>query len=102
MAKVKITVVKVTDPKKLYGDKLPAKVDQYPAPCPVLKEGQEFIFEHEFPAGFCSWAFADIQRDIMLTQFGGSYPWIKEKNVSITCCSDGFRPVVFRVEKIEG
>lgn len=103
MAKTKITVVKRVSLKDLYGDNPPANiVEEMVTPqCPSLKEGQEFLFEHECPPGFCSWAFADIQRDIMLVSFGGSYPWIKDKQVAITCCTDGLRPVIFKIERVE-
>lgn len=28
--------------------------------------------------------------------------WMKEENVMITCCSDGSRPVIFKVERLDG
>ena len=31
----------------------------------------------------------------------GSYPWIDEEGVAISCCTDGMRPVIFRIERIE-
>ena len=43
----------------------------------------------------------DIQRDIFHTLYGGYYPWMKEKGVVISCCTDGLRPVVFKLERIE-
>lgn len=103
MSKTKITVVKRVSLKDLYGDNPPANIDEEMVTplCPAFTEGQEFFFEHDCPPGFCSWAFADIQRDIMLIHFGGSYPWIKDKHVAITCCTDGLRPVIFRVERVE-
>jgi uncharacterized repeat protein (TIGR04076 family) len=33
--------------------------------------------------------------------FGADLPWMKEKGAAVTCCSDGFRPVSFLVERIE-
>jgi uncharacterized repeat protein (TIGR04076 family) len=33
--------------------------------------------------------------------FGGSYPWIKQDRTAITCCTDGLRPVIFKVEMLE-
>jgi len=32
--------------------------------------------------------------------FGGDFPWFKEKGIAISCCSDGLRPVVFKLERI--
>ena len=103
MAKVKVTVVKKVDMRDLYGDNPPAAFEESLTPeCERFKEGQEFIFDSlTCPPDFCNWAFADIQRDIVHIMFGGYYPWMKEKGVAISCCTDGFRPVVFRLERIE-
>ena len=99
MSKVKITVLKrllIDDVVKEY-----AKDAALPL-CSVLKEGDTFVMEKgEMPAGFCYWAFSDIHRDIMTVRFGGDFPWIKQKGTSICSCSDGLRPVIFKVERIE-
>ncbi|RLB26553.1 MAG: TIGR04076 family protein, partial [Deltaproteobacteria bacterium] len=29
------------------------------------------------------------------------YPWLKQKGVAIACCTDGLRPVIFKLERIE-
>ena len=95
---VKITVLK----RELYKD----LVDEYAAdknfaPCPKYEDGQEFILEaKEMPAGFCSWAWADIQRDVVAVFHGASFPWIERKSVIISACTDGLRPVIFKIEKI--
>ena len=71
--------------------------------CQAYEDGQEFVIE-DFPLkpdGFCDWAWADIHRDVVAVMFGGSYPWIQKPGTAITCCTDGLRPVVFKVEKIE-
>jgi uncharacterized repeat protein (TIGR04076 family) len=104
MAKTKITVVKRLSCKDLFGDNPPADIhkEMVAAQCPAFKDGQEFFFEQGCPEGFCSWAFADLHRDIMAITFGANYPWIKEKNVAITACTDGLRPVIFRIERVEG
>ena len=70
--------------------------------CDVVKDGQEFIVDnHNCPPGFCNWAYADIQRDLVHILYGGYFPWMKEKGVAIACCTDGFRPVIFKIERIE-
>jgi uncharacterized repeat protein (TIGR04076 family) len=96
-------VVKRTNLKELYGNKLPAKINEamLTPQCDQFKEGQEFIMGLECPPNFCSWAFADIQRDIIHILMGGSYPWVKEEGVAISCCTDGFRPVIFRIERVK-
>jgi uncharacterized repeat protein (TIGR04076 family) len=94
---VKITVIKNV--------KLPELIDKYGTEtvtevCPVLQEGQEFISKGmNMPQNFCSWAWADIQRDVVHVALGGDYPWIKEKNQIISCCTDGLRPVIMKIEK---
>jgi len=101
MAKVKITVVKKINNKDMFGDNPPAECTAAPE-CDKLEVGQEFISEEgDYPPGFCAWAFADIQRDIIHLLFGGSYPWIKEKGVTLSSCTDGCRPVIFKLERIE-
>ncbi len=102
MAKVKITVVKKVNNKDMFGDNPPAEFTIEPE-CDQLKVGQEFISdEGSYPPGFCAWAFADIQRDIIHLLFGGDYrPFIKDKGVAISCCTDGIRPVIFKLERME-
>ena len=102
MSKCRITVVKRTLNQDL--------IDQYVEEgrtdfghCQVYEDGQEFVIEG-FPLkpdGFCDWAWADIHRDVVAVMFGGSYPWIEQPGTAITCCTDGLRPVVFCVERIE-
>lgn len=71
--------------------------------CPNTKTGQEFYVKNhnEVPEGFCSWAWADIQRDVTTVMFGGSLPWIKQQGTAISCCTDGLMPVVFKIERQE-
>ena len=95
---IKITVLK----RELYKD----LVDEHAAsktltPCPKYEDGQEFFLEaKEMPAGFCSWAWADIHRDIVAVYHGASFPWIEQKSLIISSCTDGLRPVIFKIEKI--
>ena len=102
MAKVKITVVKKLSNKDMFGDNPPATCTLEPE-CPAVELGQEFIVEDlgKCPSSFCAWAFADIQRDIAHLFLGGDYSWIKEKGVTLACCTDGCRPVIFKLERIE-
>ena len=72
------------------------------APCAQMKEGQVFISRGMTkPEGFCSWAWSDIQRDVVWVVLGGVQPGYKHPGISLTCCTDGLNPVVFRVERIE-
>lgn len=66
------------------------------APCDKFSEGQEFIIDSpwEVPKGFCSWAWADIRTFIHLVNEG-------KFNTFVSCCTDGFRPVYFKIERIK-
>ena len=104
MAKVKITVVKKVNIKDLYGENPPATFEEswITPECDRFSVGQEFLVDsHNCPPGFCNWAFSDIQRDLVHILYGGYYPWMKEKGVAISCCTDGLRPVIFKIERIE-
>lgn len=102
MSKCKITVVKRTIHQDLADEYLSDSRENF-GPCQAYEDGQEFILE-SFPLkpeGFCDWAWADIHRDVVAIMFDGSYPWIKQSGTTITCCTDGLRPVIFKVERIE-
>ena len=100
--KVKITVLKRLSKKELYNksvQELAGGEDQ----CEVLKEGQEFIVGDDglMPKGFCGSAWADIYCRYRHLSLGGDYPWIVKKGTAVTCCGDGFRPVLFKLERID-
>jgi uncharacterized repeat protein (TIGR04076 family) len=42
-----------------------------------------------------------MQKEIEHLIFGGSYPWFKDKGVTLSCCNDGLRPVIFKLERVE-
>lgn len=64
--------------------------------CNIFEEGQEFIIESPWsaPEGFCHWAWADIRTFIHLVQEG-------RYETFVSCCTDGFRPVFFKIERIQ-
>jgi len=69
--------------------------------CTVMKSDKEYMSKGmQMPEGFCSWAWADIQRDVIHLSLGGDFPWIREKGIMISCCTDGLRPVVFKLERL--
>ena len=101
MADVKITVVRKLNYADLFEKGSPAEFTGAPE-CDRLEVGQQFVSEEgKFPAGFCAWAFADLQRDITHLRLEGDYPWTKEKGTVVACCTDGFRPVIFKLERIK-
>ncbi|NPV09821.1 MAG: TIGR04076 family protein [Anaerolineae bacterium] len=90
--------VKITVLKKLFHEDL---IKEYTdtgnwGPCSHFSEGQEFAVSEDrpwdMPPGFCGWAWADIQKAVWGMARGGP-------NVFVTCCTDGYRPVLFKLEK---
>lgn len=124
--KVKLTVLD----KKLYPD-LQASYckDPLAGECPIYNIGDEYIFErynnkddfwhmgintiqstpcNQKVAGdqstpHCSEAWDAISRYIYTGLQGGSIMrnWMKDERVMITCCNDGTRPVIFKVERLD-
>lgn len=99
MKKVKITVLRA----EFY----PELADEYltegrkAGPCSLVKVGDEFLYEGgaEKPDGLCPWAWIDIYRGVNALSAGASYaPWNAQDGVQILCCTDGIRPVVFKVQ----
>jgi uncharacterized repeat protein (TIGR04076 family) len=73
-------------------------------PCPNFEDGQEFISESPgvVPEGFCAWAWTGIHKEILAIMAGGNIiPWMNREGTAIACCTDGLRPVVFKIERIE-
>lgn len=94
--RARITVLK----KLFHGDfveKYAYKPESWTS-CQHFEVGQEFITSKEtpweMPEGFCGWAWADMQKLVYGMARGG-------QNVFVTCCTDGYRPVIFKLEKIE-
>ena len=95
--------------KTLYHQDLAEKYrrpDVPKGPCPSFTEGQEFVVNYltERPEGFsCDWAWDDIHKVLMVLMLKGDYStWMKDGDMFITCCTDGIKPVVFKIERIKG
>lgn len=125
--KVKVTVID----KKLYPDlQQKYCADPNSGACPCYNVGDEFIFERygsaddfwhmglntlkrtDYPAEavaggpaipHCSEAWDAIARYIYTGLQGGSIMrgWMNDERVMICCCSDGTRPVIFKVERLD-
>ena len=125
--KVKMTVID----KKLYPELQAQDCkDPNAGACPGYNVGDEFIFERygnaddfwhlglntlkqtaktandtaggpNFP--HCSEAWDAISRYIYTGLQGGSImrEWMQDERVMIACCSDGTRPVIFKIERID-
>lgn len=100
---VKITVVKTEFYPELVKD-INTDIEKTFGRCPFFKEGQTFIIKNidQIPEKFCSWAWADIERDVALILYGGQpQPVLKNPNSMYSCCDEGLRPVIFKLERIE-
>ena len=103
--KCKITVLK----RECYGD-LQEKYLAVPksGPCPFFHEGLEIMvdgdnFFHMLDGKFCSEAWDCISRYVYTALQGGSIMrgWTNDEKMMITCCNDGTRPVIFKLERID-
>jgi uncharacterized repeat protein (TIGR04076 family) len=88
---VKITVLKNSVQAEFQKFRPNSKI----AACDVMKEGQEFMLKSAWskPEGMCEWAWADL-RPIIHAVNGG------QPQRMVSCCTDGYRPVFFLVEKV--
>ena len=98
MAKCKITILKTSFDSEIAR----AYSQDWLGPCPLFKEGQEFLLDDpwQMPAGFCSTAWGDIFKNVQTICLGGNFPSARQPGVNISCCVDGVRPVVFRIERL--
>lgn len=99
-SKVKITVLKRFSPTEVF-EKSPVTPVKPLGACELFRDGQEFFVDEDgkMPEGFCTSAWHTIFSDVRILSFGGNPPWFKEKGVDINCCTDGLRPVVFKLER---
>ncbi len=98
--RVRITVLRRFSPSEVFA-KSPVTSVPSMKECGVFKDGQEFIVKGmKMPDGFCPSAWVSIYCNVRLLGYGGNLPWYKEKGVAINCCTDGLRPVIFKIERI--
>ena len=101
--RVKITVLKRVDPSVIFDGDVPNMpgTDKKYTICTRFEDGQEFVSESgEQPDGFCSWAWADIQRDVTMMRLGGARDWLKQEGTWLSSCTDGMKPVIFLLERL--
>lgn len=103
--KCKITVLKRECYQDLQGKYL---ADPKSGPCPFFREGQEIIIDNDnffrmLHGTFCAEAWDCISRYVYAALQGGSIMrgWTNDEKVMITCCNDGTRPVIFKLERID-
>jgi len=95
--RTKVTVLKCFDTKEVFKD--PPVKATYSGPCPIFKEGQVFhVDDINMPSGFCPYAWHVISPSVYMLMCGGNSPWY-EPGITVACCPDGLRPVVFKLER---
>jgi len=97
--RLKITVLKVFKPEEVFPEP-PVVVPEGFSPCDIHEVGQEFVVEKDasIPEGFCQWAWDHILTHVKVMLYG-DYPWSVSPGTWVVCCTDGMRPVVFKLEK---
>jgi uncharacterized repeat protein (TIGR04076 family) len=99
MSDIHITVIKRTFIKEAADLCGPG----FRGPCHILEDGQEWTVDGvslAMPEGFCSWAWAAIHEYVVTLARGGNFSSSLPGKV-VTCCTDGYRPVIFALERVE-
>ena len=102
MARITITVLKKFNPKDVFGhDIMSPKGDIIPT-CYVFEEGEELVVtDLEKPEKFCGWGWKTVLEDIKILDSGDDVSWT-EPGVIYSSCTDGVRPVCFKLERMDG
>ena len=98
-SRVKMTILKKLSSRDIFGDSPP--MGQATEGCRQFDVGQEFIVGEDggMPEGFCHWAWNDIYKVVTTLMYGGSFSGKKDAQI-VRCCTDGLRPVIFKLERI--
>jgi uncharacterized repeat protein (TIGR04076 family) len=96
---VKITVTKMLGTKELWGDEYGSSSQDV---CPRFKVGEVYMTKGlSMPENWpCSWAWHDIFKEVMHLSLGGEF-FAEPGNYIIACCTDGLRPVFYKIEREE-
>ena len=99
--KCKVTVVKRECNMELVNSYV--KNPENVSACNLVKDNQEFIVSnpYQMPEGICAYAWADIRPQILAIASGGTFEFLKDKNTALATFTDLFRPVIFKIEKME-
>ena len=83
-------------------DELPVTLKKPMVPCEYFEDGQEIYLEEnlKMPKGFCETAWRNFYHNIRTLGYGGDLPFFEETNLAINCCTDGMRPVIFKIERV--
>lgn len=95
---VKISVVKKLGTKELWGNDVPSSsADDV---CARFQVGDVYVTEGTaMPDGWpCGWAWHDVFKEVLHLGLGGDF-FLEPGNVIYACCTDGLRPVFFKIER---
>ena len=95
----RITVIKKAFHQDIIAEYCPERVGKVES-WSVFDDGRSFVVDGPVPSMpwvFCPWAWSDIHKVVALTMMGAS----PTPGTEFTCCSDGLRPVTFRIQRIE-
>ncbi len=100
-SKLRITVLKRLDPSELF-ETFPVARRDWMVPCGIYEDDQEFHVGEglRMPEGFCPSAWRAIYHNVRALGYGGTFPFHDEGGVAVSCCTDGLRPVIFKIERI--
>ena len=73
--------------------------------CPIQSVGDVFTYagDGEKPEGLCPWAWIDLYSAVATLYAGGDEnTWYRYGGTRILCCTDGIRPVVYKLELVRG
>ena len=100
--KVRITVLKKMSSTDIFGDYPP--LGKRVHACPVFEVGREHIVgeDCEMPKEFCHWAWNDLYKVVTALRYGASWGTgtKDEESPTVHCCTDGLRPVIFKLERV--
>ncbi|MDR2455291.1 MAG: TIGR04076 family protein, partial [Deltaproteobacteria bacterium] len=71
---------------------------------PFHTEGQVFFADFAKPEGLCDEAWKAIYQYVFVLSHADNNvtfyynDWVKTPGVAISCCNDGIRPVIFKIE----
>jgi len=98
MEKIKITVLRRTINEDFAKKYSKHKIEL----CPKNTEGQVYIsIDGAKPENFCDFAWIDIYKYVFALLFKGNFDmWMRDLSTVITCCTDGIRPVFYKIERM--
>ncbi len=98
---VKITAVRKAD----YSDLQEKFENKILNPCSISEGEIFFFYGKEMPEGLCTSAWETLEPFVRILYNGGGNffdGWMKNEHSAMISCNDGFRPVSFFAEVVEG